>query len=247
VEPFVGSGAMLEKLLHVADCRSLWINDIDATIAAIWTSIRDHHDALITKLVRYSPSVDDFYSFRSSPHGDTVVDTAFRNIALHQMSYSGLGTMAGGPLGGRKQRSEYNVGCRWNSARLIAKIRWFHKRLRGATITSLDFADMLNGVESTAFVYCDPPYYVKGAALYEFPFSKEDHARLRTSVDRFDDWCVSYDDAPEIRALYAECAIHKLFKRDGSQVATPYTIFRGERPKNQEIVITPRQKGHCDG
>ena len=54
-------------------------------------------------------------------------------------------------------------------------------------------------------IYFDPPYFKKGKQLYMNFFEFEDHKRIerviRNSVEC--DWIVTYDDAPEIREIYA--------------------------------------------
>ena len=54
-------------------------------------------------------------------------------------------------------------------------------------------------------IYFDPPYFKKGKQLYMNFFEVEDHKRIerviRNGVEC--DWIVTYDDAPEIREIYA--------------------------------------------
>ncbi len=56
-----------------------------------------------------------------------------------------------------------------------------------------------------AMIYFDPPYFKKGKQLYMNFFEFEDHKRIerviRNSVEC--DWIVTYDDASEIREIYA--------------------------------------------
>ena len=37
---------------------------------------------------------------------ENQISKAFKKLAIHQISYSGLGTKSGGPLGGEKQQSK---------------------------------------------------------------------------------------------------------------------------------------------
>ncbi len=56
-----------------------------------------------------------------------------------------------------------------------------------------------------SLVYLDPPYYVKGEGLYRNFYQHEDHlkvARLLGSGRFRRPWIVSYDNAPQIRAMY---------------------------------------------
>ena len=46
----------------------------------------------------------------------------FMKIAVHQLSYSGLGLRSGGPLGGRSQASPYKIDCRWSPEYIYKKM-----------------------------------------------------------------------------------------------------------------------------
>lgn len=55
-----------------------------------------------------------------------------------------------------------------------------------------------------SLVYLDPPYYVTGKGLYEDHYRHEDHAAIAEQVGSLQQhWIVSYDNVPEIEALYA--------------------------------------------
>ena len=57
-----------------------------------------------------------------------------------------------------------------------------------------------------SLVYLDPPYYVKGAGLYRNFYKHDDHVRIAKLLgsDRFRrPWVVSYDNAEEIKEMYA--------------------------------------------
>jgi DNA adenine methylase len=139
---------------------------------------------------------------------DEIVEVGFNKLAIHRISYSGLGTMAGGPLGGRKPTSVAAIGSRWNPDRLCATVDVVHERLavcdvRHASCTCVDFGQMIQDDSCPSVIYLDPPYYDKGNELYQHSFARVDHERLakllRTSRHR---WVLSYDDCPEIRELY---------------------------------------------
>jgi DNA adenine methylase len=74
-------------------------------------------------------------------------------------------------------------------------------------MTQVDAAEYISTVLPTiepAFVYLDPPYYVKGSGLYQNFYSHEDHAAIAKLVDDIrQPWMVSYDAAPEVEELYA--------------------------------------------
>jgi len=47
------------------------------------------------------------------------LDVGFKKLAIHQISYSGLGTKSGGPLGGKSQESIYKIDCRWSPKHIV--------------------------------------------------------------------------------------------------------------------------------
>jgi len=245
-EPFFGSGAVgCDVLNTLPRTSSVWLNDRDYWIVCLWNTIRDQPRELIQEIERLQPSPDGFYKLKGQD-GNKECDpilAAASKLALHQWSFSGLGAMAGGPIGGRKQSSEYNVDCRWNVTRLKAAIAERHELFRGfprVNVTARDFADLIDGAPVTSFIYADPPYYEKGPELYKYSMTDDDHRRLAASLRSCRaDWVLSYDDHPFVRDLYESWA-------DIKSVELTYTTAiakDGVRRKNSEIIITPRKSG----
>lgn len=245
-EPFFGGGAVgFDVLRGLPSCASVWINDMDYGLVCLWNSVRDNPDELIEMVKEFKPTTDAFYQFKEED-GRTDLDpvlTGFRKFALHQTSFSGLGAMAGGPLGGRKQSSEYNVDCRWHATRHCLEIKKRHrllKRFAHVMITRRDFSEVINNAPQHAFIYADPPYYEKGGQLYKYNMSNADHCRLSECLRKCQaKWVLSYDDHPVVRDLYSWA--------DVEDIALTYTIARAreeKRRKNSEVVIKPKQPSH---
>ena len=222
VEPFAGTSALTFALLESGRLSSAWINDIDPGIIDLWRQVRDCPDMLVARVEAYVPSVDDFYEWQ-----DDCSD-GFRKLVMHQISFNGLGAKAGSPIGGREQRSNYSVGCRWSSKNLTKKIRRCSALLRSVSVklTSNQWDDL--EIPSTSFVYADPPYYGQGAGLYVH--GTIDHQRLSFFLrSRTRGWLLSYDDCPEIRNMYSFADIRQ--QRVHSKMsATRIT----------DLIITPR-------
>jgi DNA adenine methylase len=247
-EPFFGAGAVgiqvIERLSVGVD---VWLNDIDFGMVCLWRTIACSDQAafdLFNRMIdAFEPSADYFYRFKEEDGRRDLpeVQVGFRKLALHRMSFSGLGYMAGGPIGGRDQENaKYDVQCRWKPGpikKAIAKARKvFRRGFNDFRITCLDFADVIRDAPSACFIYADPPYFEKGPQLYRHSFSDTDHRRLadalRTTRAR---WALSYDDAPFIRDLYRGWT-------DVEPLEITYTTARAtgdRRPKNREILITP--------
>ena len=137
-----------------------------------------------------------------------IVDLGFKKLAIHQISYSGLGTKSGGPLGGAEQKSQYKIDCRWSPEYICKKVDKLHDlfaaiEVRGNCCTNLDFADVIEDTDCCSLLYLDPPYYVKGNDLYQHGFTVEDHERLANALRNTEHaWVLSYDDCREVRQLY---------------------------------------------
>lgn len=212
VEPFAGTASITFHMLKNGLLDSYVINDSDPAIAALWRTVTGSPDKLIKSIHKYIPKVEDFYKFKLEP-GNTEFELAFRKIVLHQISYSGLGPMAGGPLGGREQKGEYKVDARWRPAKLeklIGETSGLLNSVKG-DITNLDWKDsLLDGIANNKFIYLDPPYYVQGPSLYvDGTINHKDLANtLREHPEA--SWVLSYDDSPEVRALYDFANIQRL-------------------------------------
>lgn len=248
-EPFFGGGAIGFEVLKLLPTRaSIWINDKDFGVASLWKSVHESPNELIERVQRFTPSVDAFYRLKEEDGRTDLhpVETGFRKFALHQTSFSGNGVMAGGPIGGRGQRSEFNVSCRWNADRHCLEIKRLHALLsrfgNRVRITSGDFDKLIADAPEHAFVYADPPYYKAGPQLYKHALSDDDHRRLSSALRSCrGPWVLSYDDHQFIRELYQWADIRS--------VSLTYTtaVAQGQRRKNSELVITPSRKGKAPG
>lgn len=242
-EPFMGGGAMawdaLDKLFTTV--QRVVVNDLDPGIAALWQSVRDAPDELIQRIVKFKPAPEAFLLFKAEDGRIDLdpLERGFRKLALHQMSFSGLGFMSGSMLGGRNQRSEYNVSCRWNPLRLSEKIQDWHDLMRSHEafeILCADFELVLARLPLESFAYLDPPYYKQGSALYKYSMRHEDHERLAGLLRTAEyEWVLSYDDHTEIRNLYRWATIKEI------KMTPTMARAKGERRKNNEIVILPRE------
>lgn len=242
-EPFFGAGAVGIRLMgHLnSDC-SIWLNDRDYYIASLWNAVRQQPRELAELVRGFTPTKEKFFEFKAREMAGALSDpvvAAFEKLAIHQISFSGLGPMAGGPLGGVDGNSEYPIDCRWNVPRILEDIQELNglltefKRLR---ITCRDFAELVACDNPRAFIYLDPPYYAKGEELYKHSMGDADHERLARALRGTKaSWLLSYDDHPRVRELYAWCEIKPIAIKNTIAIATGFN-----RPKNHEIVIMPR-------
>jgi DNA adenine methylase len=245
-EPFIGCGAMATGILHAfPDKTRIVFADKDYGIVCLWRAVLDTPGKLAQMLLNFTPTVEQFKRFKEldGDRNSSPLEIGFRKFALHQMSFSGLGAKAGGPIGGKKQRSDYAVDCRFRPERHAKVISQQHKALKrfaSVEVIEGDFSQALDRVPSDGFVYLDPPYYLKGGELYVHNMTPDDHARLAglLKAGAFE-WVLSYDDHPEVRAMYSGWAdIHEF------QMTATIDSKKGAgaRRKNNELVITKREQ-----
>ena len=240
--PFIGAGNETVRLIKKRRLKSLWINDLDPGITSFWKAVNFYPLKFLHKIKKYTPSVDDFYKFKSiledlesPPKGvEDVTDIALIKLVIHQISYSGLGVMAGGPIGGKTQASKYTVDCRWNPSKLskrIIDVNNLFKQIDDLRITTWDFEAVLSDKKCDGLIYLDPPYFEQGPQLYQHSFSQWDHWRLSEILfNSHKNWILSYDDHPVIRQFYS---FANLYEIDAS-----YSIT-GQRKKG-ELIITKK-------
>lgn len=236
VEPFFGSGAVGWQVLSgLSDSARVVINDIDYGLSCLWYSVKHHPDELCAKIraAQLSPSIFSDYKQTDGDRNVDVCESGFRKLLLHQMSFSGLGAKAGGPIGGKEQsNSMYDIGCRWNVVEQCAKVRQRNILLErfDAQIHCEDFIKVMHDADSAdTMFYLDPPYVDKGADLYKHSFNEQQHIDLAVVAHRIKGkMLLSYDDDPLVRELYADMNIQS--------VNATYSICTSR--KNSELLIT---------
>jgi len=240
-EPYCGSAAVSLTVLKDPNFKGqIWLNDKDPGIAALWTSVIQFPDALQARVLGFTPTVESFREFKGSllaGGSQELVEQGFRKLAVHQMSFSGLGTRAGSPIGGWEQTSKYPVGCRWNAAGISKNIQLLHQSLRGRCIgnccTQLDALEVITapGDPEQVALYVDPPYVQEGGALYQVTYtdSKEHEHLAEALIKSSYRWLLSYDDAPLVRRLYQHLTI--------LEKGWAYTINSKEGNAGKELII----------
>jgi len=186
-EPFAGGGALLFNLQP----KTAYVNDINKELIRVYEVIKRDVEALIAALQDFKNDADFFYSVRDWDRDKekysllTDVQKAARIIYLNKTCYNGLFRVnnAGefnSPFGNYRNPNIVNAPM----------LRAVSAYLNAATIhlTSIDYAEVLQGLPKGTFVYLDPPYdpvsntssftgYAKGG------FSRDEQIRLRNCCD----------------------------------------------------------------
>ena len=241
-EPFFGGGAVGTTFLKAnPQIKEVWVNDRDCALAALWLSVMNHPEPLKAKVREFTPSIAHFYEFKdellrrplvSDKDEEQLVGYGFKKLAVHQMSYSGLGVKSGGPIGGKTQESKYKVDCRWVPDYICKKIDALNALFaaREVAVSPMDFMALIEA-PGCCLLYLDPPYYIKGNELYQYSFTVDDHKRLAEALKTTNHrWVLSYDDCPQVQELYswAHC----------EPIGVNYTIRTARR--KGELLITAK-------
>ena len=189
-EPFIGGGAVFFHLQP----ETAFVNDINEDLILVYKIIRDNVEDLIIELSKYQNNAEFFYKIRDLDRNKekysilSEIERAARIIFLNKTCYNGLYRVNNSgefntPFGNYKNPNIINAPV----------LRAVSKYLNDAeiTLTSLDYAEILNNIPKNTFVYLDPPYdpisttsnftgYSKGG------FTREDQIRLRECCDNLD-------------------------------------------------------------
>lgn len=247
-EPFLGAGSLLIEILKNPTLNKIWINDKDVSLANLWTSVVYDYEKLEELIKNFLPTVKIFkdYSKSLKESTDPILLSGFKKLAIHQMSYSGLGLKAGGPIGGLTQNSKYLIDCRWSPNYILRKTKEIMQKINKLMVkqnccTSLDFESLVLDESDRAFIYLDPPYYEKGKDLYIHSFSIEDHIRLSSCLKKTKHmWVLSYDDCDEIKNLYDWADVKEINVNYSITSKKNKTTGIRNGNKKKELIILPR-------
>lgn len=213
LEPYAGGAGVALDLLFDDVASHIHINDVDPAIAAFWVAATEHADELLELLDATPVTIDQWHRWRAvlhEPETATPAEQGFATLFLNRTNRSGI--LKGGVIGGHAQSGSYKLDARFNKQALRVRLERIHANSSRISVYGLDARQLLNNVPQIlpkrALVYLDPPYFVKGQGLYRNFYSTKDHEGLARFLqsDRFRrPWLVSYDDAPEIRAMYEDC------------------------------------------
>lgn len=241
IEPFAGGAGVALTLLFNEYVKKIHINDIDMNIYAFWHSVLKKTDELC-RLINDTPiTVEEWQRQKAiiTSKKTTLLKRGFATFFLNRTNRSGI--LNGGIIGGILQKGEWKIDARYNKEELIERIQriaLFSDRIVLYCVDACEFLQtVVPSIKSSALIYLDPPYYVKGKGLYKNHYKHEDHqllAKAVASIKRHK-WLVSYDNVPEIKNLY------KKYKQE--EFALNYSArehFKGtEVMIFQEKLVTP--------
>lgn len=211
VEPYAGGSAIALSLLFKEYASRVIINDIDRSIYAFWYAVINKTENLCRLIADTHVNLKNWKRCREvqkkkSQH--TLLELGFSTFFLNRTNRSGI--MNGGIIGGLKQLGPYKIDARFNKKDLINRIQKIALYRQKIDLYNVDALQLLNKVSqslpSKTLIYLDPPYYLKGRALYTNYYSHEDHVAVSNMIRNLGKhkWIVSYDNVDPIRDLYKE-------------------------------------------
>jgi DNA adenine methylase len=253
VEPFAGGASTTLRLVGAGIVERALLADADPMVAAFWQvaasrtqelidRISDEHAEYVARggaeaLTRW----DYWRAWTPAPgisQATANLELATKCLFLNRTTFSGILHGQAGPIGGRAQTSDYDIGCRFNLESLTQRLRYvghLYDMGRLVDVWRSDWQATLHGVAShyktllpdRVVAYLDPPYLSKSGKLYERSFdvraaqSGKDldwmaglqHQNLAEYLRREMQyrWILSYDYDKRLLtddALYASKAMH---------------------------------------
>lgn len=207
-EPYAGGASIAIALLFLELVERVHINDINSAVHAFWQAVLNQTDALC-RMIHETPVDMDQWRRQRAVQDDPdapPLAVAFSTFFLNRANRSGI--IRGGVIGGKGQTGNWKIDARYNKAELTRRIQKIAKYGKRIALYNQDASAFLQRtlpkLPDRTLVYLDPPYWVKGKGLYEDHYTPEDHAEIARIVRLIrQSWVVSYDNVPEIRALYA--------------------------------------------
>lgn len=212
IEPFCGGAAVALQLLFDGIVQNIIINDYDYSIYCFWYCILNQTEEFVRKIRDTDVTIDEWHNqkiMRENQDDYGMIEIAFSTFFLNRTNRSGIIDKAG-PIGGLQQAGNYPIDCRFNKERLISqiqKIAEYKKHIQIFNLEALDFIEEVITKKRKCFIFFDPPYYGKGPGLYANFYSHGDHANLAKKILhllRNRKWIVTYDNANEIKSMYAK-------------------------------------------
>lgn len=235
-EPFAGGAGASLTLLYLDEMHKIYINDADPAIHDFWWCLVYRSKAFLKKLSETRVSMAEWRRQRDiyrNPGRASRIRRGFAAFYLNRCNHSGI-LLNGGPIGGIKQAGKWKLNARFNKFELrrrCEKVAEHRKRIVVSGEDGINFLDRIDADKTMLFL--DPPYFNKGSTLYLDTFDEKKHRELSDCLHEMRDetWVLTYDDCPQVRAMYRGWASIRPF-------FLSYTANR--RFRGREVLITPR-------
>lgn len=248
LEPYAGGAGAALELLRSGMVSTVCINDKDPAVYWFWKAALSESTRFLEQIQNAELSIREWRRQREILRARTRgFELGFAAFYLNRTCMSGIIKRCGGPIGGYNQEGKYKIDCRFHKPTLAAKINFLRDNKSRICVTNMDALTFLRKnikPDGSTLTFLDPPYYHKSSELYLNSYRHEDHEGLRDFLlDEYDDqnWILSYDFCPEVRALYrqhqhATIHTHHALANNGRKREFITLSDRMRFPKQKEII-----------
>lgn len=242
VEPYAGGAACALELAASGVVERIGLADRDPLVASFWRVAFEDSDWLIKQVGAVEVSLKARERMKTKRH-QSDRSRALACLLLNRTSFNGSLNSRAGAIGGQRQSGEYLIDCRFPRERLTKRLE--EVAALADKVAFVRVADALDVVkearaaaakadESLTF-YFDPPFWAKSDRLYRFTYGEADHRRLANALRYVKEpLFLSYDDAPEVAALYAG--------RGFLSAHVELLYVATQRTAERELMITNQQR-----
>ncbi|MFH0961536.1 MAG: DNA adenine methylase [archaeon] len=206
-EPFVGGGSSFLALKSRFPERKFWINDINEDLFLFWKFLRDENAGLVSEIRHVKEREKDgralFGKLTKKPVKLSDFERAARFFILNRITFSG--TIESGGYSEQAFKGRFTESS-------VSRLEETGKLLSGVKITNDDYGKSLAAPGEQVFIFLDPPYLSKTKSRL---YGKKGDLHLGFDHPRFSKlvsacrhrWLITYDDSPEVRALFPSAKI----------------------------------------
>ena len=248
-EVFAGGGAVF---FHKPLVKKNWINDLHPGLYAFYATLQDNFQGFAKCCKKHENDdrrglFDELASDRTlmDLDGDSrLLERAFQYYYLNRTVWGGR--VVFDPR--RKSRLYFSNPGGWNNLdKKLVHLGKISEKLQGVKITCQSYEKCLARATAGTFVYADPPYYRESTGhitdkLYDKSFDVDCHVKLADALKKTAaNVMVSYDDCPEVRALFKGWRIEALqWKYSGTYAVSKEDKANGSKEKKvtgRELLI----------
>ena len=210
IEPYAGGAAVALALLNEGWVSGVHLNDLSRPVYAFWHSVLNKTDELCAGINAVQVTMDEWYRQRAvfdRQEEANLLELGLATFFLNRTNRSGI--LSGGVLGGKEQKGEYRLDCRFNKRDLIQRILAIAALKDSIQLYQMDAAafckDILGASSQDAFVFLDPPYLTNGEGLYLNEYNLDQHKALAQQVQTLSQlWICTYDLGAIEAGLFAK-------------------------------------------
>jgi len=250
IEPFVGGASVGLQFLQYELAEKVIFMDLDPWVASFWRTVFFDTYWLVEKIRTTKVTLELWKQLKKSKPR-SIREQAWACFYLNRTSFSGILEEKVGPLGGREQKSEYKIDCRFPRETLIKRILQaasFKDKVYGVWncsweegIASIKDKQKNNKLPRKGlFYYFDPPFFEQAEELYRFYFLEKDHIYLRDYLLKLkENWLLSYDLSEQVETLYGEAIKNKTNGTNHHHVHIYYSLaVLSQRRVAKEVILS---------